>query len=236
MPAVTRRMPQDRRSGVPERRVTVGFLEFLKARSEDIVTLGLQHLAVVLVAVVLATVIGVSLGIATYRTERPREIVLAVAGAFLTIPSFALLVLFIGPLGLGAKNVVVALTMYGLLPILRNTIVGLRGVDPAIVESAMGMGLDRRQRLVRIELPLAWPVIITGMQVSTLILVGGAAIGAVVLGPGYGELIFAGLFRVGTDVAVNLVLAGVLGVVLVAVIFEVAFNVLRRLTTSRGLR
>ncbi|HJX45485.1 MAG TPA: ABC transporter permease [Geodermatophilus sp.] len=216
--------------------MTVGFLEFLQSRSDDIVTLGLQHLAIVLVAVALATVIGVALGIATYRTERPREIVLAVAGAFLTIPSFALLVLFIGPLGLGATNVVVALTMYGLLPILRNTIIGLRGVDPAIVESAMGMGLDRRQRLLRIELPLAWPVIITGMQVSTLILVGGAAIGAVVLGPGYGELIFAGLYRVGTDVAIDLVLAGVLGVVLVAVVFEVLFNVLRRLTTSRGLR
>ncbi len=214
----------------------MGFLEFLQVRSSDIVVLGLQHLAVVLVAVALSTVIGVSIGIATYRTERPREIALAVAGAFLTIPSFALLVLFIGPLGLGAKNVVVALTMYGLLPILRNTIIGLRGVDPAIIESAMGMGLDRRQRLVRIEFPLAWPVIVTGMQVSTLILVGGAAIGAVVLGPGYGELIFAGLYRVGTDVALNLVLAGVLGVVLVALVFEVAFGVLRRLTTSRGLR
>ncbi|CAA9313515.1 MAG: hypothetical protein AVDCRST_MAG07-753 [uncultured Frankineae bacterium] len=214
----------------------MSFLEFLQTRSSDMVTLGLQHVAVVLVAVALATVLGVSLGIATYRTERPREIVLAVAGAFLTIPSFALLVLFIGPLGLGATNVVVALTMYGLLPVLRNTIIGLRGVDPAIVESAMGMGLDRRQRLLRIELPLAWPVIITGMQVSTLILVGGAAIGAVVLGPGYGELIFAGLFRVGTEVAINLVLAGVLGVVLVAVVFEVAFHALRRLTTSRGLR
>ena len=214
----------------------MGFFEFLMSRSDDMVTLGLQHLAVVLAAVALSTVIGVALGIATYRTERPREIALAVAGAFLTIPSFALLVLFIGPLGLGAKNVVVALTMYGLLPILRNTIIGLRGVDPAVIESATGMGLDRRQRLVRIEFPLAWPVIVTGMQVSTLILVGGAAIGAVVLGPGYGELIFAGLFRVGTDVAIDLVLAGVLGVVLVAVVFEVAFALLRRLTTSRGLR
>ena len=214
----------------------MGFLEFLLSRSDDVLTLGLQHIAVVLVAVTLASLIGVALGVATYRTERPREIALAVAGAFLTIPSFALLVLFIGPLGLGARNVVVALTMYGLLPVLRNTIIGLRGVDPAVVESAMGMGLDRRQRLLRIELPLAWPVILTGMQVSTLILVGGAAIGAVVLGPGYGELIFAGLYRVGTDVALNLVLAGVLGVVLVALVFEVAFGVLRRLTTSRGLR
>ena len=212
------------------------FLDFLQRRADDMLTMGLQHIAVVAVAITLATVIGVGLGIATYRRERAREVALAVAGAFLTIPSFALLVLFIGPLGLGATNVVVALTMYGLLPILRNTIIGLREVDPAVVESALGMGLSRRQRLLQIELPLAWPVIMAGMQVSTLILVGGAAIGAVVLGPGYGEFIFAGLYRVGTDVAVNLVLAGVLGVVLVAVLFEIAFTVLRRLTTSRGLR
>ncbi len=229
-------MLQDRRSRLPERRVTMGFLEFLQGRSGDIVTLGLQHLAVVQVAVALATVIGVSLGIATYRTERPREIVLAVAGAFLTIPSFALLVLFIGPLGLGAKNVVVALTMYGLLPILRNTIIGLRGVDPAIVESAMGMGLDRRQRLVRIELPLAWPVIITGIRVSALLLIGIAAIAAAVNGPGLGQDIFAGLARIGSATAINLVLAGTLGVIVLALLFDLFFMGLGKLTTSRGIR
>lgn len=212
------------------------FLAFLQRRADDMLELGLQHVAVVATALALASAIGVGLGVATYRRQRLREIALAIAGAFLTIPSFALLVLFVGPLGLGARNVVVALTMYGLLPILRNTITGLREVDPSVVESAMGMGMSRRQRLLHIELPLAWPVIMVGMQVSALILVGGAAIGAVVLGPGYGEFIFAGLYRVGTDVAVNLVLAGLLGVVVVAVLFQVAFILLRRLTTSRGLR
>lgn len=213
-----------------------GFLAFLRRRSDDMLTLGLEHVAVVAVALLAASLVGVGVGVATYRTERPREIALAVASAFLTIPSFALLVLFVGPLGLGARNVVVALTMYGLLPVLRNTIVGLREVDPAVVESATGMGMNRRQRLLRIELPLAWPVILTGMRISALVLVGGAAVGAVVLGPGYGTLIFAGLSRVGTDVAVNLVLAGVLGVVVVAVLFDLLFTVLRRLTTSSGLR
>ena len=212
------------------------FLAFLQRRADDMLLLGLQHVAVVAAALTLATLIGVGVGVATYRRERPRELALAIAGAFLTIPSFALLVLFVGPLGLGATNVVVALTMYGLLPILRNTIIGLREVDPFVVESAMGMGMSQRQRLLRLELPLAWPVIMAGMQVSALILVGGAAVGAVVLGPGYGELIFNGLYRVGTDVAVDLVLAGLLGVVVVAVLFEVAFVLLRRLTTSRGLR
>src|SRR5690554_2752620 len=214
----------------------VSFIEFLVARSDDMVELGLAHAAVVGLSVLLATAIGLALGIATYQRDRPREIVLAVTGAFLTIPSFALFILLLGPLGLGARPVVVALTMYGLMPIVRNTITGLREVSPAVVEAAKGMGLNRRQRLLRIELPLAWPVIITGIRVTTLILLGIAAIGAIVNGPGYGELIFTGLARVGTPVAVNLVLAGALGVMVLAVLFDVLFYAARRLTTSKGIR
>ncbi|WP_104080935.1 MULTISPECIES: ABC transporter permease [Cryobacterium] len=214
----------------------MNFLEFLISRSEDMLELGLEHAAVVGVSVLLATVIGVSLGVMSYRRERMREAVLAVSGAFLTVPSFALFVLLIGPLGLGAMPVVVALTLYGLLPIVRNTITGLREVDPAIVESAHGMGMSRTQRLLRIELPLAWPVIITGIRLTTLVLLGIAAIGSIVLGPGYGELIFTGLARVGTPVAVNLVLAGILGIVVLAVLFDVVFSALGRFTISEGIR
>lgn len=214
----------------------MNLIEFLIDRSDDFLEAGLGHVLIVGISVLLSSVLGIALGLATYRTDRPRELVLAVTGSFLTIPSFALFILLIGPLGLGAKPVVVALTLYGLLPIVRNTITGLREVDPAIVESAQGMGMSRTQRLVRIEFPLAWPVILTGMRVTSLILVGIATIGAIVLGPGYGELIFTGLARVGTAVAVNLVLAGMLGVVFVAVLFDVLFTVLRTLTTSRGIR
>jgi len=120
--------------------------------------------------------------------------------------------------------------------VVRNTITGLREVDPSIVESAQGMGLSRTQRLTRIELPLAWPVIVTGVRVSALILVGIATIGAIVDGPGYGEFIFNGLARVGSPVAVNLVLAGMIGVIVVAIIFDVLFAVIAKLTTSRGIR
>lgn len=212
------------------------FLEFLGKRSDDMLEYGLGHIAVVGISVVLATVIGVGLGIASYRRPRLRETILAISAAFLTIPSFALFILLVGPLGLGAKPVVVALTMYGLLPIVRNTITGLREVDPAVVESAQGMGMNRTQRLLRIELPLAWPVIITGIRVTTLVLLGIAAIGAVILGPGYGEMIFTGLARVGTPVAVNLVLAGTVGVILLAILFDLFFYAIRKLTTSRGLQ
>ena len=212
------------------------FLEFLVRRSDDMLEAGVEHVLVVGVSVLMATTIGVALGVASYRTERPRELVLAVTGAFLTVPSFALFILLISPLGLGARPVIVALTLYGLLPVVRNTITGLREVDPAIVESAQGMGMSRSQRLLRIELPLAWPVILAGVRVTTLVLVGIATIGAIVLGPGYGELIFTGLARVGTPVAVNLVLAGMVGVIVVAILFDVAFNLLGRVTTSRGIR
>lgn len=198
--------------------------------------MGLGHAAVVGLAVLFATVIGVGLGVLTHRSERARNFTLATTGAMLTIPSFALFILLLGPLGLGAQPVVVALTMYGLMPIIRNTVTGLNGVDPAVIESARGMGLTRMQRLFKIELPLAWPVIITGVRVTTLTLLGIAAIGAIVNGPGYGEFIFTGLARVGTPVAINFVLAGALGVVVLAILSDVLFHIVRRLTTSKGIR
>jgi len=214
----------------------IEFIDFLGKRADDMWELGLGHAAVVGISVVLASVIGIGLGVLVYRNRRARDFVLSLTGAMLTIPSFALFILLLGPLGLGARPVIVALTMYGLMPVIRNTVAGLNSVDPAVSESAQGMGLTRMQRLLRIELPLAWPIILTGIRVTTLTLLGIAAIGAIVNGPGYGELIFTGLARVGTPVAVNLVLAGTLGVVILAILFDILFHVARRLTTSQGLR
>ena len=214
------------------------FWTYLEFARDDVIELTIDHAIIVLIAVALATVIGVALGVLTYRTDRPRELVLAVTATFLTIPSLALFGLFIAipMLGLGGRSVVVGLVMYGLLPIVRNTVVGLREVDPAIVESAQGMGMSRNERLWRIELPLAWPVILTGMRVSTLVLIGIAAIGAYINGPGLGELIFSGLARIGSATALNQVLAGILGIMLLAVLFDLVYVAVFRLTTSKGIR
>lgn len=212
------------------------FWEYVSDQRDRLIGLMIEHAQIVLVSIGLAIVIGVGLGVLTYRTERPRVAVLAVTGVFLTIPSFALFGLLISPLGLGTKPAVVALVMYALLPIVRNTITGLREVDPAIVESAQGMGMGRWRRLARIELPLAWPIIITGIRVSTQILVGIAAIAAVINGPGLGKDIFRALARVGTPTALNQALAAVLGIVILGLILDVAYLVIGRLTTSRGLR
>jgi len=162
--------------------------------------------------------------------------VLGVTGTFLTIPSLALFPLFIPIFGLGATSVLVGLVMYGLLPVTRNTIVGLREVDPAVVESAQGMGMSRTRRMLRIELPLAWPVILTGMRVSAVLLVGIAAIGAYVSGPGLGNDIFAGITNFGSASSLNLILGGTLGIVILAIFFDLLFSVIFRITTPKGIR
>ena len=214
----------------------MNFFAYLQSRWLHLLELAIDHVVVVGISVLIATVVGVALGVGTYRTGPPRQIVLAVTSVFLTIPSLALFGIFIGVLGLGATPVVVALVMYALLPIVANTLVGLRGVDPAVVESAQGMGMGRALRLLRIELPLAWPVILTGMRVSTLITVGIAAIGAYISGPGLGNDIFTGLARIGSPVAINLVLGGILGVIILAILFDMLYVLINRLTTSRGIR
>lgn len=212
------------------------FLDYLSRRSDHLLELTVEHAMVTLLSVAIAMVIGVGLGLLTYRTERPRELVLAVTAVFLTIPSLALFGLFIPIFGLGWTAVVVALVMYGLLPIVRNTVVGLREVDPAVVESAQGMGMSRLRRLLRIELPLAWPVIMTGIRVSTVIVIGIAAIGAYVNGPGLGEDMFRALANPGSSQALNITLAAFLGVVVLAILFDAFYVLVTRLTLSRGIR
>ena len=215
------------------------FLEYMAYSWDHVLELAIGHTIVVAISLAIATVIGVSLGVLVYRRKRLADAALAITSTFLTIPSLALFGLLIPlPLigGLGYKPAVVALVMYALLPILRNTVTGLQSVDPAVAESAQGMGMNARERLLRIELPLAWPVIIAGVRVSTMLLMGIAAIAAVVNGPGLGEDIFAGLARIGGANALNQVLGGTLGIIVLAILFDMFFNVLGKLTTSRGIR
>ena len=211
-------------------------LTYISRNYDDLLVLTVEHASLVLVSIVLGSIIGLALGVLTYRHPRWRSLVLSVTGVFLTIPSLALFSISVSILGLGARPVIVALTLYSLLPIVRNTVTGLLGVDQAVVESARGMGMGRWESLRRIELPLAWPVILTGIRVATMVLVGIAAIGEIVNGGGLGELIFAGLARIGSPAALNLALSGFVGVILLGVILDALFILLTRVTTSRGIR
>ncbi len=211
------------------------FLSYLSSRWDGLLELTAAHAAVVFVSLLIAVAIGVTAGVLVYRRERAAEVVLAVASTFLTIPSFALFGLLVPVMGLGWPPTVFALVMYALLPIVRNTVTGLREVDQAITESAQGMGMSGRERLLRIELPLAWPVILTGVRVSTLIIVGITAVAAFVNGPGLGRDIFQGISRIGSAVALNQVLGAVVAIVALAVLFDGFFVILGKLTTSKGL-
>lgn len=210
--------------------------DFMTNQSDRLVGSTVDNLVLILVVVVIATLLSVTFGVLTYRRKRWAKAAETVFSVFLTIPSFALFGLMIPIFGLGATPVIVALTLYSLLPITRNTIVGLQEVDPAIIDAARGMGMSRNRILLRIELPLAWPVIITGMRVATQIIVGISAIAAIVGGPGLGEYIFRGLSTIGGANAVNFVLSGTLLLVVLGLVLDVAYLGLSKLTTPRGIR
>jgi osmoprotectant transport system permease protein len=138
--------------------------------------------------------------------------------------------LLVPVVGLGAASTVTALTLCGLLPVLRNSLAGLRAVAPPPVEADRGTGLLDPARLVRVDLPLAWPSILTGMRSSTRVLTGVAAITAYASGPGLGNEIFRGLGSPDGKNALNEVLAGTLGIVVLSMLFDAAYLLLGRLT------
>jgi osmoprotectant transport system permease protein len=214
----------------------MNFNEYLSQRWPDIVNLTIEHARIVLISVAISTVIAVGIGLVLDGHELATRAVLAISGTMLTIPSFALFGLLIPPFGLGSAPTIVALVLYGIFPILRNTVTGLESVPPDVDDAARGMGLSARRRLLLVRLPLAWPIVLTGIRVATIMNVAIATIAAAVAGPGLGQLIFDGLARIGGANALNDTLAGVLGVAVLAVALDLAFVLVYRLTTPRGIR
>lgn len=214
----------------------MSFPDYLSDRWPTIAVLALQHAEVVMIAVAIAAVIGIGLGIAVEGRPRAGQIALGLTGGMLTVPSLALFGLLIPLFGLGPAPAIIALVLYAIFPILRNTITGLESVPGAVEEAARGMGLSRAARMTRVRLPLAWPIVLTGVRLATIMTVGIAAIAAAVAGPGLGQLIFSGLARIGGANALNDTLAGTLGVALLALALDLLFVLAARLTTSRGIR
>ncbi|MQY16683.1 Choline transport system permease protein OpuBB [Streptomyces sp. RB5] len=214
----------------------MSFWEYLGSRRAQLFADGLQHASAVFQCMIAAALLGVLIAVLTYRTEWAGNLAIASTSTLLTIPSLALIGLLIPIMGLGVPPTVTALILYGLLPVVRNGIVGLRGVDPQLIDAADGIGMSRMKRLLRVELPLAWPPILTGIRISTQMLMGIAAIAAFASGPGLGNEIFRGISGLGSANALNRVLAGTLGIIVLALLFDAAYVLLGRLTISRGIR
>lgn len=188
---------------------------FWERRSEIVAHTG-EHLVLVFFSTLAAVAIGIPLGVALARRPRIARPVLGLAGVVQTIPSLALFG-FLIPLpflgGIGPRTAIVALILYALLPILRNTHDGIRSVDPAVVEAAEGLGLTRRQRLWWVEIPLSLPVVLGGVRIAIVVSIGIATIAAAVGAGGLGVLIYRGIATVDS----RLILAGALPAALLAI-------------------
>lgn len=209
---------------------------YVDRHRDEVIEATIQHARIVVIVVVLATVFSVAVGILVQRIQPLRAFALTVASIQLTIPSLALFALFIPLVGIGNLPAMMALFLYSILPILRNTVTGLDAVDDAVVESARGMGMGAVQQLARVRLPLAWPVIMAGIRTATLLTVGIAAITVLVGGDGLGSFIQGGLTRLGLPNAIQSVWTGTIFIVALGLLFDLILALFQRLTTSRGLR
>lgn len=209
--------------------------EFLADRWQDVLFRSYQHASLVVQSVALALIIA--LIIAIFAASRPRAaaVVNALSSIGLTLPSLALLGIAIPVVGIGTMPSIFIVVFYATLPIVRNAIVGLQNVNPHILEAARGQGMSQAALLFRVRLPLAWPVIMTGIRVSTQMAMGVAAIAAYALGPGLGGYIYSGLSQIGGANALNYALVGTFGVIIIALLVDALLAFLARLTTPKGI-
>lgn len=208
---------------------------YVQGREWLLAFLTYQHASLAFQTVLVGTAAAVLIALAVYRLPLFAALTLTGSRVALTIPSLALLALLIVPLGLGVAPSFLMLTFFAAMPVIGNAIVGLRSVPPDLIESARGIGMPRWRILLSVELPMAWPVILTGIRVATQMVVGVAAIVAYVLGPGLGSLIFTGLSRLGGANALEMAVTGTILIVLIALAYDALLVLLGRLTISRGL-
>ncbi|HXN24326.1 MAG TPA: ABC transporter permease [Candidatus Dormibacteraeota bacterium] len=197
--------------------------DFMIRNRVEVFQVTLEHLALVAIAMFIATLVGFPLGIALTRHRRLRAPILGVANVIQTVPSLALFGFLIPvPLigGIGPRTAVVALVLYALLPILRNTFTGISSVDPAVLEAARGMGMTEDQILWQVEIPLALTVILAGIRVAAVICIGLATIAAAIGAGGLGTFIYRGVSMVNDQV----ILAGAIPAAVLAILADVLFG------------
>ncbi len=206
--------------------------DFLIRNRAEVFQSTLEHLALVAVAMALAVLLGVPLGIALTRRAALRRWILGAANVIQTLPSLALFGFLIPvPLlgGIGSRTAIVALTLYALLPIIRNTYVGISGVDRAVIEAARGMGMTGGQMLWQVEIPLSLGVLLAGIRVATVISVGVATIAAAIGAGGLGNYIFRGVAMVNNQV----ILAGAIPAAVLAILADLSLGWAERRLTAR---
>ncbi len=203
--------------------------QFMQQQHDKLLTQTLEHIGLTFISLLIAVFVGLPLGILIARKRPLSGPVLGIAGVLQTIPSIALLGFMIPLLGIGAKPAIVALFLYALLPIIRNTYTGVTGVDASVKEAALAMGMSLKQVLFKVELPLAMPVILAGIRTATVINVGVATLASYIAAGGLGEFIFGGISLNNS----NMILAGAIPAALLAILFDLLLSFVQKLNFKK---
>jgi osmoprotectant transport system permease protein len=214
----------------------VNWWEYLSGRWDLVGATLMETIIYVVTVTISAGALAIVTGILTRNRPFAKEMSLAISSVFLTIPSLALFTIFIPIVGLGFAPSFIALFLYAILPILRNTVTGLDSVDPSVLESARGMGLTKSQVLLQVQLPLAWPVMLAGIRVAALLTVGISAIATLVAGGGLGDFIKSGLARLPLPNSLEAIWTGVILSLALAFTIDILLRLLGRATTPAGVR
>ncbi len=210
----------------------MNFFEFFTYRLDEIGEALLRHVQITAMAVGLAILIGVPLGILITKKKNLANIVIGITNTFQTLPSLALFGLIIPILGIGLVPSVFVLFLYALLPIIKNTYIGINNVDPASIEAGRGMGMKKSQILTMVEIPLALPVIMGGIRISTVINIGTATIAALIGAGGLGDFIFKGISMNSN----NMILTGAVPTALLAIGVDFILGKIEKALVPKGIK
>jgi osmoprotectant transport system permease protein len=210
----------------------ISFFKFLEYRGSEIIKLTGEHMKITGVAVILAIIVGVPLGIYITKNKKISNTVLNTANIFQTLPSLALFGLIIPFMGIGFKPAIFVLFLYALLPIIKNTYIGINSIEPSIIEAGRGMGMTKAQILTMVEIPLALPIIMGGIRISTVINIGTATIAALIGAGGLGDFIFKGI-SMGNN---NMILGGAVPTALLAISVDFILGIIENKLTPQGVK
>jgi len=208
------------------------FISFIVDRKSQIIELFIQHIQLTLFSIVIAILIAIPLGILIVRYRKFSAPVIGVTNVIQSIPSLALLGFLIPALGIGSKPAIIMVVMYSLLPIVKNTFTGLTNVSPALIEAADGMGLTNTQVLLKVRFPLAMPIIMSGIRISSVTAVGLMTIAAFIGAGGLGYLVFSGVQTVDN----NMILAGAIPACILAIILDFVLGKIEDIVVPEGIK
>lgn len=202
---------------------------FLMENYSKLIYKSLEHLGISALALALGIIVAVPIGILLTRTKKVSNIVIGIASVLQTVPSLALLAIMIPIFGVGKLPAIIALFIYSLLPILRNTYLGISGVDENIVDAAKGMGFTSMQSLIKVEIPLAAPVIMSGIRLSGVYVISWATLASYVGAGGLGDFIFTGL----NNGIANMIIMGTIPVSILAILTDLLLGKVEKLVTPK---